>query len=271
MHSSAPVFLTNRSDYHHLVLFRHIRQQLAAMQTGAVKIFCADAASKPENEFHYLGLLWNCAFQAGIASMGAHSEPAPPPSITAAPISAHSEPTSLPPVAGAISTSPTSSKILPTPIRDFSALRPSTRKPFGSLHRRFRRRLQIPAPVQILLLQTEKVPPSLDPFVSPLAPVSPQSSHSAPVLPQPPYLSHIPPPQPLRTRAYLSQLPAAIPISHFLPDEPPSNVYPSNVNVLGLSMRRSSWFRLKPKLSHWIQLPSASHRRGGFPTSISGG
>ena len=81
--------------------------------------------------------------------------------------------------------------------------------------------------------------------MSPLAPVSPQSLHSAPVLSQPPSLSHIPLPQPLKTHAYLSQLPAAIPISHFLPDEPPSNVYPSNVNVLGSFMRRSSWFHLQ--------------------------
>jgi len=237
MHSSAPVFLTNRSDYHHLVLFCHIQQQLAAMQTRAVKIFCADVASKPKNEFHYLGPLWNCTFQAGIASMGAHSDLVSPPSFTATSTFSHSKPSSLPLVAATTSTSPTSSKILPTPIHDFSALRSSARKPFSSLHRRFRHHLQVPAPVQILLLQTEKVPPSLDPFVSPLAPVSPRSSHSTPILPQPPYLSHIPVPQPLRTHTYLSQLPATIPISHFLPDEPPSNFYPSNVNVLGSFMR----------------------------------
>src|SRR5258708_2709436 len=42
MSSSTPVFLTNRSDYHSLVLFRHIRQQLIAAQTRAVEIFCSD-------------------------------------------------------------------------------------------------------------------------------------------------------------------------------------------------------------------------------------
>ena len=214
MNSSSPIFLTNQSDYNSLVLFRHVCQSLAATQTGTVEAFCTVAASKPGTEFHYLGLLWDCAFKAG---MGAHSEPithppttttassppkfsvlpqsftrdfsvlcsgsekpvstlrrrfrrpsrmqkqsAPvltvplqteishppsdsfrphpipvPPLITSTPTSPHSEPTSLPPVAA----NPTSPEVQPTPTRDFSALRPSTRKPFGSLHRRFRRRL----------------------------------------------------------------------------------------------------------------------------------
>lgn len=149
MSSFTPVFRTNRSDYDSLVLFRHFRQSLLAAQTKTVKAFCIVAASKPGTEFHYLGLLWDCAFKAGIASPGAHSEP-----------------TSLPPVTATTSTSLTSPEILPTSICDFSALQPSTKRPFGSLYRRFRCRLQVPAPVQIPLLQTEKVPPLLDPFVT---------------------------------------------------------------------------------------------------------
>jgi len=130
---------------------------------------------------------------------------------------AHSEPTFLP----AVAANPTSPEIIPTPTREFSALRPSTQKSFGSLHHRFRHCLQIPlAPVQIPHLQTEKVPPLVEPIMSPLAPVSPRSSYSSPILPQPPSPSRIPSPQLLKSHTYLSQLPATILVLHFLPDEP---------------------------------------------------
>ncbi|KIM35093.1 hypothetical protein M413DRAFT_32765 [Hebeloma cylindrosporum] len=140
----SPLFLTSRSDYHSLVLFHHIHQHLAAAQPGSVEIFCTSAASKPEDEFHYLGLLWDCAYKAGIASTSAHPNTASPPPVAV--------------------TLPTSPKILLTPIsftRDLSALQPSTRKPFGSLHRRFRHRLQVSAPVPITVLQIEDTPPTL--------------------------------------------------------------------------------------------------------------
>ena len=173
MNPSPPVFLTNQLDYHSLVLFHHIRQQLAAAQTGAIKSFCTDAASKPENKFHYLGLLWNWAFQAGIASMGAHSKSASPPSITATPISAYSEtPTSFP----VVTVNPTPPTIQSTPTRNVPALQPSTWKPFGSLHRRFCCCLQVSTPVSISVRE----PLPLSHSLSPSASVSPQLSYPPP-------------------------------------------------------------------------------------------
>ena len=248
MSLSTPVFLTNRSDYHSLVLFRHIRQQLIAAQTGAVKIICSDAASKPENEFHYLGLLWNCAFKAGIASMGVHSKPA-----------------SL--LSPSVITAPISPKILPVPTCDLSVLQPSTGKPFGSLHCRFCHHLQVPAPVQIVLLQTEKVPVpvqvalSLDSFLS-------YPEHCPPCLPSP---SSIPLHQPPDIHRDYSELPVMIPLSHLPPDKPPLKAYLSNEgqSASGSSVHQPLWFSLRPKIPCWIQLPLNSHPYDEVPTSIS--
>ena len=194
-----------------------------------------DAASKPENEFHYLGLLWNCAFQAGIASMGAHSKSASPPSITATPISAHSEtPTSFP----VVTVNPTPPTIQSTPTCDVSALQLSTWKPFGSLHRHFRRCLQVSTPVSISVRE----PLPLSHSLSPSAPVSPQLSYPPPNPPLPsPLVPH-----------YHFHPPAVTPVSHFPPNEHPSK-------LLGSFTHRPSWFSLKPKIPHWIRSPSSLH------------
>jgi hypothetical protein len=194
---SVPFFLTNRSDYHSVILFRHIRQSLAAAQHPTVELFCANAASKPEDEFHYLGLLWNCAFKAGIAFTGAHSGPPSPPPV--------------------MSACPSSPKILPPPARDLSALRPSTSKPFGSLRRRFHRRLQVSAPAQK------------------------------------PYPAPIPSPQPPQIRDHPSQLPSIISVPGSLPNEFPSSIIPSNrssfIRRFRLRPKLPHWIR-PPSSSH---------------------
>lgn len=218
--SGSPLFLTSRSDYHSLVLFRHIRQHLAAVQSQAVEDFYASAASKPGDEFHYMGLLWDCAFKAGIESTRAHSGPP-----------------SCPPIAAAALSSP---KILPTPIRDFSALQSSTSKPFGSLRRRFRRRLRVLTSPQAVFPQAKKDSASKTPLPSCSSIISPQILHPVPISsPQPPQICNHP-----------SQLPLVNPVSGSPPNESPSSISPSNRSSF---IRR---FRLRPRLPHWIRPPS---------------
>ncbi|KDR76800.1 hypothetical protein GALMADRAFT_247124 [Galerina marginata CBS 339.88] len=236
MSSSTPRFLTSRSDYNDIVLFRHIRQSLAAVQTEIVEAFCTIAASKPGSEFHYLGLLWNCAFKAGIASMGAHSEPFTRPMPVAA---SSSLKTSVPPQSFT---------------RDFSVLRSSCKKPFGSLRQRFRRSSQMQkqsAPVLAAPLQREKSDPPSDSF----APVPPLQSllESSIELYSP------------ETPSY--QTPPTV-----LPDNPCSTICPSITSTSRdsrPSIRCPSWFSLKPKISRWIRSPSSSQPSDNFRTTFS--
>ena len=125
INSSPFVFLTNWLDYHSLVLFCYIWQQLAAVQTGAVKSFCTDAASKPKNKFHYLGLQWNCTFQTSIASIEAYSKSTSLSSIIATSISAYFPVVTVnptPPIIQLISTSQVPKSLLALSIIVFAAI-----------------------------------------------------------------------------------------------------------------------------------------------------
>ncbi|KDR79762.1 hypothetical protein GALMADRAFT_136372 [Galerina marginata CBS 339.88] len=250
MSPSASIFLTNRSDYNSLVLFRHFGQILAAAQTDAIEQFCIAAASKPGTELHYFGLLWNCAFKAGIASAGAHLESTAldPPDVAA-----------------------TAPKISPPSLftRDLSALQSSSPKPFGSLHHRFHRRAQTAkrsASVPTVMLQADNVsPPPESSQPCPIPVLSPQPPHSARVpSSQPPYSacvlsSQIPQICEILTR---SSTPTFTPVFHSVSDTLPSTIDTSSTRTSRTFGQRLSWPSRRPKLLRWLRAPITLQPKG---------
>ncbi|KDR72048.1 hypothetical protein GALMADRAFT_143390 [Galerina marginata CBS 339.88] len=256
MSASTPRFLTSRSDYNNIILFRHIRQSLAAAQTDTVEAFCTVAASKPGTEFHYLGLLWDCAFKAGIASMGAHSK-----SFT------------CPPTPVMAPSSPKISALRQPFARDFSVLRSGSKKPFGSLHQRFRRFSQMQkqsATVLAAPIPIENLHPPSNSFLS-------HDSHPVQVSPQSPLESYESPnptcaPSPETPIAQECQMPSppiiSVSISESLPRNPPSDFYSSSSITSRSFIRQPSWFRLRSKIPQWIRARSTFHP-DDLPTGFS--
>ncbi|KDR67415.1 hypothetical protein GALMADRAFT_258370 [Galerina marginata CBS 339.88] len=249
MSPSASIFLTKRSDYDSLILFRHFGQILAAAQTDAIEQFCTAAASKPGTELHYFGLLWNCAFKAGIASTGAQLESAAlePPVVAATP------PNFSPPSS--------------TFTRDLSALQSSSQKPFGSLQHRFRRRAQTEkrsARVPTVIIQEDSLsPPSESSQPCPIPVPSPQPPHSACVpTSQPPYSVRVPSSKIPRSCDIPSPTPTFTPIFHFVSDTPLSIIDTSSTCTSRSFVQRLSRLSHKTKLLSWVRAPLTLQPKG---------
>ncbi|KDR78683.1 hypothetical protein GALMADRAFT_244181 [Galerina marginata CBS 339.88] len=268
MSSSTPRFLTSRSDYNDIVLFRHIRQSLAAAQTETVEAFCTVAASKPGSEFHYLGLLWNCAFKAGIASTGAHLEPTTLPSPLVPPSSSPTMATTLLPVVAA-TLAPKISPSLSAFTRDFSALRSNSQKPFGSLQYRFRRcsgpKNRLPAliaPRQIT--QSVCLPLESTQSHSTAVPPPEPSSPAHIISPHPPHPICVPSLQiPIHCDPETPPPPTAFAFpSRSSCDTTPSTINTSTTRYLRTFVPRLSWPSRKPKLLRWLRAPLTLQPKG---------
>ncbi|KDR79781.1 hypothetical protein GALMADRAFT_241858 [Galerina marginata CBS 339.88] len=249
MSSSSAFFISNKSDYHSVVLLRHFKQTLAVDESDTVERFCAAASSKPGTEFHYLGLLWDCAFKAGIASTGAQLEFAAlePPVVAATP------PNFSPPSS--------------TFTRDLSALQSSSQKPFGSLQHRFRRRAQTEkrsARVPTVIIQADSLsPPSESSQPCPVPVPSPQPPHSARVpSSQPPYSVRVPSSQIPRSCDIPSPTPTFTPIFHFVSDTPLSIIDTSSTCTSRSFVQRLSRLSHKTKLLSWVRAPLTLQPKG---------